>query len=208
MTDTTNPLTLPTSTALVVVDVQHGFDDADYWGPRNNPAADRNIGDLVTAFTSANQPIVFVQHDSTDPASPLHPTQPGNRLKSYLHPVAPDLLVRKAVNSSFHGKPDLHEWLQARHVEGLVVCGITTNHCCETTARVAGNLGYQVFFAIDATHTFDRGGPDGKTLTADELVRASAANLHEEFATVTFTKSLVVRSRETWTAARPSPVDS
>jgi nicotinamidase-related amidase len=65
-----------------------------------------------------------------------------------------------------------------------VVTGITTNHCCETTARVGGNLGYDVWFALDATHTFDRVGPDGTTMTADELARATATNLHGEFATV------------------------
>ena len=61
------------------------------------------------------------------------------------------------------------------------MCGITTNHCCETTARVAGNLGYDVWFALDATHTFDRIGPDGVALTADALARATATNLHGEF---------------------------
>ncbi len=74
---------------------------------------------------------------------------------------------------------------------GIVVCGITTNHCCETTARVGGNLGYDVLFAIDATHTFDRTGPDGETMTADELARATATNLHGEFATVVSTEELL-----------------
>ena len=64
--------------------------------------------------------------------------------------------------------------------------GITTNHCCETTARMGGNLGYDVRFVIDATHTFDRG-----ELTADELAKATATNLHGEFATVTRTEELL-----------------
>jgi nicotinamidase-related amidase len=72
-----------------------------------------------------------------------------------------------------------------------VVCGITTNHCCETTARVGGNLGHDVLFAVDATHTFDRTGPEGATLSADELTRATAANLHGEFATVVVTGELL-----------------
>lgn len=50
--------------------------------------------------------------------------------------------------------------------------------CCETTARMAGNLGYDVLFALDATHTFDLAGPDGSVLTAGELARAAAVNLH------------------------------
>jgi nicotinamidase-related amidase len=72
-----------------------------------------------------------------------------------------------------------------------VITGITTNHCCETTARVGGNLGYDVLFAIDATHTFDRTGPDGLTYQADQLAAVTAANLHDEFATVITTSALL-----------------
>jgi nicotinamidase-related amidase len=50
--------------------------------------------------------------------------------------------------------------------------------CVETTARVGGNLGHRVSVALDATRTFDLAGPDGSTLTADELTRATATNLH------------------------------
>lgn len=175
--------------ALVVVDVQQGFDDPR-WGARNNPGCDDNIRALVDDWHARGRPVVHVRHDSSDPASPLHPGSPGNRLKSYLD-VPPALLVTKRVNSSFHGAPDLHAWLREQDLAGIVVCGITTNHCCETTARVGGNLGHDVLFAVDATHTFDRPGPDGDVLSADELVRATAANLHGEFATVVTTETLL-----------------
>ena len=65
------------------------------------------------------------------------------------------------------------------------------NHCCETTARVGRNLGHDVWFVVDATHTFDRRAPDGQVVTADELARVTAANLHGEFATVVTTDQLV-----------------
>ncbi|MGH3371123.1 MAG: isochorismatase family protein [Nocardioidaceae bacterium] len=175
--------------ALVVVDVQQGFDEPT-WGTRNNPACDDNIAALVAHWHAGRRPVVHVRHDSTDPGSPLHPDAPGNRLKSYLA-TPPDLLVTKSVNSSFHGSPDLHAWLLERDLAGIVVCGITTNHCCETTARVGGNLAHDVLFAIDATHTFDRVGPDGQVLTADELTRATATNLHGEFATVVTTEAVL-----------------
>jgi nicotinamidase-related amidase len=178
-----------------VVDVQQGFDDADYWGTRNNPDADANIAKLVAEFSGSGDPVVLVRHASLDEASPLHPQSPGHALKEYLAPIEPELVVIKDVNSSFHGTPDLHQWLQREQVEGIVVCGITTNHCCETTARVGGNLGYDVWFALDATHTFDRVGPDGTTLTADELARATATNLHGEFATVLAAREIVERHR-------------
>ena len=168
--------------ALIVVDAQAGFDDP-WWGTRNNPDADERIESLVAGFVAARQPVVYIRHDSDNPESPLHPDNPGNQLKRYLR-ATPDLAVVKRVNSSFHGEPDLHAWLSREGIGSIVVCGITTNHCCETTARVGGNLGYDVRFALDATHTFDRVGPDGTTMTADELARATATNLHGEFAQV------------------------
>ncbi len=175
--------------ALVVVDAQQGFEDAS-WGERDNPDCDGNIAALVERWRDEGRPLVYVRHDSADPASPLHPDNPGNALKDYLSPE-PDLLVTKSVNSSFHGSPDLDGWLRSTGADGLVVCGITTNHCCETTARVGGNLGHTVLFAEDATHTFDRTGPDGTTIGAAELRRVTSTNLHGEFATVVSTTDLL-----------------
>ncbi|MDR5710996.1 cysteine hydrolase family protein [Nesterenkonia flava] len=176
--------------ALVVVDVQQAFHDAEYWGGRNNSACEENIGTLIEHWRNTNRPVVFVRHDSADPDSPLHPDRPGNQFQNVVTGT-PDLLVIKAVNSCFHGTPNLHTWLQQEGIEELVICGITTNHCCETTARVGGNLGYRVFFALDATHTFDRTSPDGELITADALAKITATNLHGEFATVTSTHAVV-----------------
>lgn len=183
-------MTIPAQTALVVVDVQVGFDDP-VWGPRNNPACDDNIRSLIGAFVRTGRPVVYVRHDSREPNSPLGPAAPGNALKPYLGAFRPSLLVTKSVNSSFHGLPDLDAWLRHGRVSGIVVTGITTNHCCETTARVGGNLGYDVWFALDATHTFDRQGPDGTWMTADQLTSATATNLHGEFATVVSTAQVL-----------------
>ncbi len=81
--------------------------------------------------------------------------------------------------------------LRERGVESIAVCGITTNHCCETTARMGGNLGYDVRFVLDATHTFDLRGPDGAVFPADTVAQMTAANLHGEFATVVQTAALL-----------------
>ncbi|QBX56081.1 cysteine hydrolase [Nocardioides seonyuensis] len=176
--------------ALVVVDVQQGFDDP-WWGRRDNPACDDNIAALVEQWAARGWPLVYVQHASANPESPLHPESPGHALKDYLVAHEPDLFVTKGVNSSFHGEPDLDQWLRSQSIGGIAVCGITTNHCCETTARVGGNLGYDVAFVVDATHTFDRQAPDGEWLTAEELVRATATNLSGEFATVVTTAQVL-----------------
>lgn len=177
-------------TALVVVDVQAAFDHPR-WGPRNNPATEGNIASLITAFRAAALPVVYVRHTSARPESLFHPDNPGHAFKDHLDAVTPDLVVTKTVHSSFHGTPDLHHWLTGASVRSLVITGITTNHCCETTARVAGDLGYDVLFPLDATHTFDRVGPDGRRVSADELAGVTATNLHEEFATVLSTRQVL-----------------
>ncbi len=182
---------LSPSAALIVVDLQRGFDDAAHWGARNNPDSERNVLALVEAWRESDRPLVFVRHDSEEPGSPLRPGTPGNALRPELDGIEPDLLVAKAVNASFFGEPELAGWLRERGIETIVVCGISTNHCVETTARVGGNLGFDVLFVLDATHTFDREGPDGVVVSADELARATAASLHGEFATVVNTADLV-----------------
>jgi nicotinamidase-related amidase len=108
-------------------------------------------------------------------------------------PADADLLVAKTVNSAFLGTPDLAAWLRARDLERIAVCGITTNHCCETTARMGANLGFDVLFVLDATHAFDLRGPDGAVVDADTLARVTAANLHGEFAEVVSTDEAVAR---------------
>jgi nicotinamidase-related amidase len=170
-------------TALVVVDVQRAFDDADFWGARNNPDCERNVAALIEAWREQGQPVVFVRHDSDEEASPLRPGEPGNAFKDVVD-GEPDLLVTKNVNSAFHGDPDLEGWLRENGVDGILVCGIQTNMCCETTARVGANLGFDMRFAIDATHTFDLPDRDGGTIAADQLARVTAANLDPEFGRV------------------------
>jgi nicotinamidase-related amidase len=177
------------NTALLVIDVQRAFDDDEYWGRRNNPECEANVAALIAAWRGAGRPLVYVRHDSVEPGSPLAPDHPGNAFKDVVS-GEPDLLVTKHVNSAFYGDPDLNAWLQERGIDSIAVCGITTNHCVETTARMGANLGYDVLFALDATFTFDRTGPDGRVMRADELARATATSLHGEFATVFRTEEL------------------
>lgn len=181
---------VPERCALVVIDVQVGFDDP-VWGRRNNPDCEANVESLIRHWRSQRRPVIFVRHDSAEgPDSPLAPGTLGNALKPALT-GEPDLLITKQVHSAFYGRPDLDTWLRHRDLNAVAICGIATDHCCETTARMAGDLGYQTFFALDATHAFDRTGPDGQLVSADEIFRATAASLHDEFATVTNTAELI-----------------
>jgi nicotinamidase-related amidase len=176
--------------ALIVVDVQQAFGRPEYWGERNNPACEDNVAALIEAFRRRGDALVFVRHDSDEPDSPLRPDDPGNAFQECVT-GEPDLLVAKTVNSAFLGDPPLEPWLRERGIERIAICGIQTNMCCETTARMGGNLGFDVHFALDATHTFDLPAWGGGTVAADELARITATNLHGEFATVCATTDLL-----------------
>ena len=123
------------ASVLIVIDVQRGFDDPS-WGRRNNPQCEKNIGELIDQWRTLDWPIVFVRHDSLSPDSPLFAAGPGNALKLEVR-GEPDLMVAKHTNSAFYGTPDLHQWLTEHKHDAVTICGITTNHCCETTARMA-----------------------------------------------------------------------
>ncbi len=178
------------STALIVIDMQKGFDDDSFFGPRNNPECETNVAKLIEAWRSHKWPIVFVRHDSHDDTSPLGAGSEGNAFKAEVT-GKPDLLVVKSTHSAFLGKPDLHGWLEEQGVKGVAICGIQTNVCCETTARMASDLGYEVLFVGDATATFDIEAPNHQVFRARELARYTIVNLQAEFGQVVFTAELI-----------------
>ncbi|WP_354642648.1 cysteine hydrolase family protein [Kitasatospora camelliae] len=183
-------LTITDDAVLIVIDVQQGFEDHGFWGERDRPEAEERIGALLTAWEGTGRPVVVVRHQSA--RGPLVPGTPGYELKPFVAEARADLHITKTVNSAFYGTPDLHAWLQERGAEQLVIVGIMTNVCNETTARMGGNLGYDVVFPIDAMHTFAMAGPDGESIPAAELARGTAAVLHTmRFAKVVTTEDVL-----------------
>ena len=168
--------------ALLLIDVQQGFDESR-WGKRNNPEAEKRIAELLAAWRAAGLPVVHVQHQSLEPGSPLRAGMPGSAFKPEALPRAGEPVFRKHVNSAFIGT-DLETHLRGKGIEELVLVGLTTDHCVSTTARMAGNLGFRVVVVEDATATFERTGPDGSRHEADLVHRLALASLHGEFATV------------------------
>jgi nicotinamidase-related amidase len=172
----------PKDTALVLIDVQQGFEDPR-WGRRNNPEAEANVAKLLAAWRDAGLPVIHVQHLSTSPGSPLRPGQPGCDFKAEARPAEGETIVQKHVNSAFIGT-DLERFLRERGIGSVVVAGLTTNHCVSTTARMSGNLGFSTFVVADATATFDRTDHEGRHFAAEDVHAISLASLHGEFATV------------------------
>lgn len=118
--------------ALVVVDVQKGFDEAEFWGPRDNPAADWNIAALIGAWQDSCRPVVFVRHDSPKADSPLRPGTRAMTSREYVEErrgkgSGQELLVTRTVNSAFHCIPDLDAWFRANGITQFVRAGIQTN---------------------------------------------------------------------------------
>ena len=174
--------TLDPGSALLLVDVQQGFDDPS-WGPRNNPRAEANIDRLLAAFRLHRRPVVHVRHDSKEPSSTLRPDRPGNAIKPSAAPRPNEPLFAKSVHSAFIGT-GLEGHLREHGLTGLVIVGFTTNHCVSTTVRMAANLGFDTTVVADACATFDFRDADGTTIPAETMHRVGLAELRGEFATV------------------------
>ena len=173
--------------ALLVVDMQLGFDDAA-WGPRNNPMAEANVEVLLAAWRAAVAPVIHVHHDSPSPSGLLRRGAPGHAPKPQARPAGSERVYRKRVNSAFIGT-QLEADLRAFGVEALAIVGLTTNHCISTTARMAGNFGFSTYVLADATAAFARASLDGRMRPAEAVHDAALSDLQDEFAQVVDTRS-------------------
>lgn len=172
------------NTALILIDLQKGFDDEEYWGGnRNNNEAERKSATILNKWRELNLPVFHVVHSSKDPNSRLHKSHPGFEIKDEVKPIFGEDIITKEVNSAFIGT-DLKQRLDDERINKLVIIGLTTNHCISTTTRMAGNLGYDTILISDATATFDRIGINGEHFDSEIIHQTTLANLNNEFANI------------------------
>lgn len=181
--------TISQNAVLLIIDVQNGFDDP-IWGRRNNPGMEARIVDLLGAWRASGRAVVHARHMSVEPRSPLRPGQPGNGFKSRMTPNPGEFVVEKRANSCFVGT-SLEAELRRRGHETLIIVGMTTNHCVSTTARTAGDLGFDAWVVSDATATFDRTGPDGIHYPAEQVHAMALSDLNGEFAGIVDTAAVL-----------------
>ena len=182
-------MNLPRHAVLLIIDVQSGFDDQAYWGPRNNPNAEQNMARLLEAFRAAGRPVIFIQHMSQNPKSPLRAGEPGNAIKPIVAPRG-ERVFQKTVHSALINTP-LERTLRAAAQDTLILCGITTDHCVSTTARMASDMGFTAYIVDDACACHDRTTHDGRTIPAQQVHEAELAALHNEFVTVVTTQAVL-----------------
>ena len=177
--------------ALIVIDVQRAFDEWEAAGQRrNNPDAVARIADLLQAFRLHGAPIFHIRHEGRHPNSSFLPSRSGYAVKDEAREQPGETVIVKRVNSAFIGT-DLEQRLHAAGIGMLVICGATTNHCVETTTRMAGNLGFDARLVRDATWTFERIGPDGDAHSAEAIHAMTLSNLNGEFARIVATADVI-----------------
>jgi nicotinamidase-related amidase len=184
------------TTALIVVDVQRAFDEWEAAGKRrNNPDAVARIVDLLDAFRAQRAPIFHIRHEGTRPNSSFRPGGTGFAVKDEARERDGEPVIVKRVNSAFIGT-DLESRLRDTGIKRVVICGATTNHCVETTTRMAGNLGFDTRLVRDATWTFERVGPDGDAHSAEAIHAMTLSNLNGEFARIVSAAEAIASLKE------------
>ncbi len=139
--------------ALVVVDVQEAAVER---GPYQAAVVLRNIAALIVACRTAGVEVIYVQHDG-QPGEPEEPGTRGWEIHAQIGPAAGEVIIRKRFNSAFR-RTHLKPYLDGRGINTLILVGIQTEYCIDTTCRVAFELGYAVIIPEMTNTTFDNGG--------------------------------------------------
>jgi nicotinamidase-related amidase len=140
--------------ALLIIDVQSAFFDKSYnvYAYRGEEYLAR-IKALISRARKAGVPVIYVQHDGTN-GTPWEPGTPGWPIHPDIAPREGELVIRKPTPDSFY-RTTLQAELDSRGIRRLIVPGIQSDWCVDTTVRRAYSLEYDVTVVEDAHTTFD-----------------------------------------------------
>jgi nicotinamidase-related amidase len=176
-------------TALLVIDVQESFRGRPYWQAEELPAFLANTQALIDGCRERDIPVlqVFHQEPGEDVRNPFHPASGLVRAMPELKLNA-DEVFYKEVHSALYGRSSggvtLEKWLRDNGIQEILVTGIRTEQCCETTTRHASDVGFKVRFATDATLTFPMRSRAGRTFSAAEIRERTELVLDGRFAQI------------------------
>ncbi|MDD5029228.1 MAG: isochorismatase family protein [Rhodoferax sp.] len=182
-------------TCLVLIDAQESFRQRPYFTATDLPAFLAAQNALIDGCVAAGVPIVQVFHvDGPKAASNPFSLESGFvQPLAELHSFDAAATFQKSRHSALIGT-GLDVWLTQHGIEKLIISGIRTEQCCETTARHASDLGWTVDYCLDATLTWDMQQPDGRTLSAADIKTRTATVLKDRFATVCSVEQALARA--------------
>jgi nicotinamidase-related amidase len=186
----------PVTDALLVIDVQESFRQRDSWAAISNPDIVDDVNRLVAAARARDQVVVWVLHAEPGSDGAFDPVNGHVRPIAGLAPRDDEPVLTKYVHNAFT-TTSLQLLLTRHGIRRVTVCGIRTEQCCESTARLASDLGYDVVFVTEATATsplphrdLGEDAPleqilaDPRTLSVDEVVARTEYALAGRFATI------------------------
>ena len=172
------------TTAVLVIDVQESFRVRDSWADVSAPDIAERVARLVAHARQAEQEVIWVLHSEPGTGGAFDPEQGHVRLMAGLVPRGDEMVITKTSHNAFTST-NLGQHLTSRGVGEVVVAGIRTEQCCETTARLASDLGYRVQFVLDATATMPLPQWDGSgTISTADVISRTASALQGRFAEV------------------------
>jgi nicotinamidase-related amidase len=178
--------------ALLVIDVQESFRRRPYFRAQELPPFLHNVQSLIDRCQERAIPVlqVFHQEPPDHPDNPFAPASGCVRTMPELT-LRPAAVFHKQVHSALFGRgPDgrtLEEWLRRHGIGELLISGIRTEQCCETTTRHASDLGFSVRYVTDATLTFPMLTRAGREVSAEEIRERTEMVLDGRFAQVVST---------------------
>ncbi|RIX72949.1 isochorismatase family protein [Acidovorax cavernicola] len=193
------------TTCLIVIDAQQSFRHRPYWQATLVPSYLEAQNALIAGAVAAGLPIVRVFH--IDP--PQEASNPFAVESGHVRPIDGLVPFEAAATFTKHRhsalvNSGLDVWLTQRGIRRLIVSGIRTEQCCETTTRHASDLGWEVDYVTDATLTFDMVQPDGRPLAAADIKARTATVLHGRFATVCSVAQALERAAATQAEGAPA----